>query len=89
VNLLREFGRMSQFVIITHNKKTVTGASALLGVTMEDSGVTKIITVRLERSDGVPITSSASPDEVEEEEVEFEEGRELPPEAVTAGQGRA
>jgi chromosome segregation protein len=89
VNLLREFGRMSQFVIITHNKKTVTGANALLGVTMEDSGVTKIITVRLERSDGMPITSSASPDKIEEEEVEFEEGRELPPEAVTAGQGRA
>ncbi|MGA2546153.1 MAG: AAA family ATPase [Rectinemataceae bacterium] len=89
VNLLREFGRMSQFVIITHNKKTVTGANALLGVTMEDSGVTKIITVRLERSDGKPITSSASPDEIEEEEVEFEEGRELPPEAVTAGRGRA
>ena len=32
VNLLREFGRMSQFVVITHNKKTVTGANALLGV---------------------------------------------------------
>jgi chromosome segregation protein len=88
VNLLREFGRMSQFVIITHNKKTVTGANALLGVTMEDSGVTKIIAVRLERSDGKPITASPLPDEIEDEDVEFEEGRELPPEAVTAGQGR-
>jgi len=94
VELLREFGRMSQFVIITHNKKTVAGANALLGVTMEDSGVTKVITVRLERSDGKPITVTPSPDVPAEEEVEFEEGKELPPgklppEAVTVGQGGA
>ena len=59
VNLLREFGRMSQFVVITHNKKTVTGANALLGVTMEESGVTKVIAVRLERSDGKPVPPPA------------------------------
>jgi chromosome segregation protein len=35
VQLLREFGDTSQFIIITHNKKTVTGAGTLLGVTME------------------------------------------------------
>jgi chromosome segregation protein len=80
VNLLREFGRMSQFVVITHNKKTVTGASALLGVTMEESGVTKVITVRLEHSDGKPIPPAVPLDDIEDEEVEYEEGRELPPE---------
>ena len=46
VNLLVEFGKKSQFVIITHNKKTVAGAKTLLGVTMEESGVSKTITVR-------------------------------------------
>jgi chromosome segregation protein len=48
VQLLREFGRMSQFIIITHNKKTVVCANALLGITMEEDGVSKLITVRLE-----------------------------------------
>jgi chromosome segregation protein len=104
VNLLREFGRMSQFVVITHNKKTVTGANALLGVTMEDSGVTKVIAVRLERSDGKPVPASDSVDALPEEEVEFEAGSETPPgasprtasppaasppAAVATGQGRA
>jgi chromosome segregation protein len=79
VNLLREFGRMSQFVVITHNKKTVTGASALLGVTMEESGVTKVIAVRLEHSDGKVAPPVRPLDELADEEVEYEEGQELPP----------
>jgi chromosome segregation protein len=84
VNLLREFGRMSQFVVITHNKKTVTGASALLGVTMEESGVTKVIAVRLEHSDGKTPPPVASLDDIADEDVEYEEGRETPPEAEAA-----
>jgi chromosome segregation protein len=84
VGLLREFGRMSQFVVITHNKKTVTGANALLGVTMEESGVTKVIAVRLEHSEGKPAPSAAPVDAVEEEEVEFEVGREMSPEEDAA-----
>ncbi len=47
VTLLMEFGEKSQFIVITHNKKTVTGAKTLLGVTMEESGVSKLVTVRL------------------------------------------
>ena len=47
VNLLKEFSRSSQFIVITHNKRTVAHAETLLGVTMEESGVSKIIAVRL------------------------------------------
>ncbi len=47
VTLLMEFGEKSQFIVITHNKKTVTGAKTLLGVTMEESGVSKLVTIRL------------------------------------------
>jgi ABC-type lipoprotein export system ATPase subunit len=47
VQLLREFGRKSQFVVITHNKKTISCASTLLGVTMEESGITKMISAKL------------------------------------------
>jgi chromosome segregation protein len=68
-------------VVITHNKKTVTGADALLGVTMEESGVTKVIAVRLERFDGKLPEPVRSLSEIEDEEVEYENGTELPPEA--------
>lgn len=47
VNMLMEFGVLSQFIVITHNKKTVAGAGTMIGVTMEDSGVSKIISIRL------------------------------------------
>ena len=86
VNLLREFGRTSQFVVITHNKRTVTGADSLLGVTMEESGVTKAIGIRLERSDGEPIRVPEPIAPMEEEEVEYEEGKELPPGASPPGE---
>ena len=85
VQVLREFGGMSQFIVITHNKKTVAGASTLLGVTMEESGITKVISARFGNSDqsaaeAAPPAPDPSQSELfEEEEVEFEEGRELPP----------
>jgi chromosome segregation protein len=45
--LLQEFARETQFLIITHNKRTIASASSLVGITMEESGVSKIITARL------------------------------------------
>jgi chromosome segregation protein len=79
VQVLREFGGVSQFIIITHNKKTVTGAETLLGVTMEESGITKVISVKLKNNDLdiVPENPVDMP-LFEEEDVEIEEGRELP-----------
>ncbi|MBN2875322.1 MAG: AAA family ATPase [Spirochaetales bacterium] len=88
VNLLREFGKTSQFIVITHNKKTVTGADSLLGVTMEESGVTKVIAVRLERSNGEVASVQAPLEDWEEEDVEFEQGRELTEEPKTVAATR-
>ncbi len=48
INILNEFGKTSQFIIITHNKKTVAVARTLLGITMAESGVSQVISVRLE-----------------------------------------
>jgi chromosome segregation protein len=84
VQLLREFGTTSQFIIITHNKKTVTGAGTLLGITMEESGVTKLIAVRIEHEElritGEPPQRGLWDSEsgFTEEDVTPEEGRELP-----------
>ncbi|MBN2651673.1 MAG: AAA family ATPase [Spirochaetales bacterium] len=61
--MLQEFAENSQFIIITHNKKTVTAAKTLIGVTMQESGVSKIISVRLEGDGGFV-------DEEREEEIQ-------------------
>jgi chromosome segregation protein len=82
VQLLREFGHKSQFVVITHNKKTISCANTLLGVTMEEPGITKMISARLGHIPSPEITAytaQAQSELFEEEEVEPEEGRELPP----------
>jgi len=49
VQALRSFAELSQYIVITHNKKTVLGAKTMLGVTMEESGISKIITMRLDK----------------------------------------
>jgi len=47
-DFLKEFTQNSQFVIITHRKGTMEIANTLYGVTMEEYGVSKIVSVRLE-----------------------------------------
>lgn len=48
VAALSGFANVSQYIVITHNKKTVLGAHTMLGVTMEESGVSKLIAIKLD-----------------------------------------
>lgn len=47
--MLREFAKKSQFLIVTHNKKTMEMSDALYGVTMEEFGVSKLISVKFHK----------------------------------------
>lgn len=46
---LREFAKDTQFILITHRKGTMESADMLYGVTMEEKGVSKIVSVDLEK----------------------------------------
>lgn len=48
IGVLQEFLAWTQFIVITHSKKTMTCAGTLYGVTMEESGVSKRVSVRFE-----------------------------------------
>jgi len=48
-HLLHEIGRESQVIMVTHNKQTMEMADELLGVTMEEKGVSKLVSLDLSR----------------------------------------
>ena len=52
IRLLKEFTRSSQFVIVTHNKKTMTIGETLYGVTMEEPGISKLVSLKMNKLGG-------------------------------------
>jgi len=59
--VLREFLDQSQFIIITHSKKTMAVADVLYGVTMQESGVSKRVSVRFEDWEENPQPANGEP----------------------------
>jgi len=55
-DIIREFTRHSQFLVITHNKRTVSAADAIFGATMQEKGVTRLFSMRFnkERDEAEP-----------------------------------
>lgn len=46
---LKKFSDDTQFIVITHRKGTMEGADVLYGITMQESGVSKLVSVKLEQ----------------------------------------
>ena len=46
--LIRQMSRHTQFILITHNKRTMEIAEVMYGVTMEEPGVSRLISVHLD-----------------------------------------
>lgn len=46
LNLIRKFSENTQFLVVTHNKKTMEAADVLFGVTQEEQGVSRVVSAR-------------------------------------------
>lgn len=51
-DILKEFTKYSQFLVISHNKRTMSAAQTIYGVTMQERGVTRLISMRFNRQNG-------------------------------------
>jgi chromosome segregation protein len=60
IRVLERFIEQSQFIIITHNKRTIAKADVLYGVTMEERGVSKLVGMKLTASHQVSTETFAS-----------------------------
>jgi chromosome segregation protein len=61
VRVLQRFLSHSQFVIITHNKRTIGMADVLYGVTMQEQGVSKILSVKFHKVDEQVLDHTPAP----------------------------
>jgi chromosome segregation protein len=61
VRVLQRFIMQSQFIIITHNKRTIGMADVLYGVTMEEHGVSKIVSVKFHKVDETTTVTATAP----------------------------
>lgn len=52
-DMVSELGKKSQLIVITHNRATMAAAGELYGVTMDSSGVSKLLSVKLEEAERV------------------------------------
>lgn len=82
INVLQDFLTKTQFIIVTHNRKTIAMGDSLYGVTMQEAGVSKLVSVKVAQDKDKRLQGSAEAEEVDaveetvsatEEEVEAPE----------------
>jgi chromosome segregation protein len=50
MHLIRKFSETTQFILVTHNKRTMEAADRMYGVTMQEQGVSSLVGVRFEEA---------------------------------------
>lgn len=70
--VLKEFAKIAQFIVITHNKKTIAHADVMYGVTMQQTGVSRVVSVKFSEYQDTPskIEAVSATKPVQEELVE-------------------
>jgi chromosome segregation protein len=58
--MIRRMNELTQFIVITHNKRTMESSDVLYGVTMGEAGVSQIVSVRMPAQDASPLPLAAS-----------------------------
>ncbi len=58
--ILREYTAFSQFLVISHNKRTICAADTLYGVTMPERGITQLVSLQFEKEAMSPAMASVS-----------------------------
>jgi len=61
--VLEDFAKVSQFLVVTHNKKTIGTADVMYGVTMQQSGISKIVSVRFTESGEAAVSAEEVSDD--------------------------
>lgn len=76
--ILRDFSKDTQFIVVTHNKRTMEAAQNIFGITMQEAGVSKVVSVKFNNRD---IQSDDIEEIIRQNQVEelSHEVKELPP----------
>ena len=74
--VLDRFVNQSQFIIITHNKRTIAKADILYGVTMEERGISKLVGMRLTKANPEQNLASTEESAPRQASLNLEEGEE-------------
>ncbi|MGH7990041.1 MAG: chromosome segregation protein SMC, partial [Limisphaerales bacterium] len=70
VKILQRFLTQSQFILMTHSKRTIAMADVLYGVTMQEHGVSKIVSVKFHKTEEAAAVTAGTPVKLEENETE-------------------
>ena len=76
--VVEALGGNTQFILITHNRRTLEASNTIYGITMGDDGVSRVISLRLEGDEMVEADSTGKGAETTEERQETEEAEAVP-----------
>ncbi len=68
--MLKGMAEQTQFIVITHSKRTMEAAQSLYGVTMQEPGVSKLVSVRFNESEKARAQAAGASQATEQQELE-------------------